>query len=67
MQAMVLYWSMSSTYGLVQNVLFKYPKVRRILGIPKTPSESKHPYKDMVSILKGKAGDFLRLQTGRKP
>ena len=62
LQAMVLYWSLSSSYGLIQNILFKYPQVRRVLNIPKTPSESKTPYKDLLVIIKDKARQFILLQ-----
>lgn len=66
MQAMVLYWSMSSMYGLAQNVLFKYPRVRRALGVPKTPSESRTPYRDLLGIVREKARQFILLQSNRK-
>lgn len=62
MQVMSLYWSVSSSYGLAQNVLFRLPRVRRALAIPKTPSESKHPYKDLLAVVKQKSKDFIRLQ-----
>ena len=63
---MTLYWSVSSSYGLVQNVLFKYPKVRRKLGIPKTPSESKQPFRDVLDIIQVKAKTFVELQRKHK-
>ena len=59
---MSLYWSVSSSYGLAQNVLFKFPRVRRALGIPKTPSESKHPYRDLLAIIEQKLKAFIKLQ-----
>ena len=62
MQAMSLYWSVSSSYGLAQNVLFKLPRVRRALAIPRTPSESKHPYKDLLAIVEQKSKAFIKLQ-----
>ena len=61
-QVMSLYWSVSSSYGLAQNVLFKLPRVRRTLAIPKTPSESKHPYKDLLVLIKEKSKAFIKLQ-----
>ncbi|XP_064394043.1 cytochrome c oxidase assembly protein COX18, mitochondrial-like isoform X2 [Halichondria panicea] len=64
--AMVLYWSLSSTYGLSQNLLFKYPQVRRVLRIPKTPSESRTPYRDLLVILRDKARKFILLQHSKK-
>ena len=59
---MTLYWSMSSSYGLVQNIALKLPKVRRKLGIPRTPSESKHPFRDLAEIVEEKSRMFIRLQ-----
>ena len=62
LQAMSLYWSVSSSYGLVQNILFRFPRVRRTLGIPRTPSESKHPYRDLLAIIEQKTKAYIRLQ-----
>ncbi|CAG0921588.1 unnamed protein product [Notodromas monacha] len=42
-----LYWATSSLAALMQNVVIKYPQVRRALGVPKTPSESETPFKDV--------------------
>ncbi|XP_077999455.1 cytochrome c oxidase assembly protein COX18, mitochondrial-like isoform X2 [Glandiceps talaboti] len=52
--AMSLYWTVSSVFGLSQNLLLKSPKFRRISGIPKLSGESVTPYKDMLNIAKGK-------------
>ncbi|XP_070544822.1 cytochrome c oxidase assembly protein COX18, mitochondrial-like [Ptychodera flava] len=52
--AMSLYWTTSSIFGLTQNILLKFPKVRRVCGIPKTSHESRTPYKDMYQIAKQK-------------
>ena len=60
--AMSLYWATSSSYGLVQNLLLMQPSVRRMLKIPKSPSESKTPIKDKWEILKYKADLFLKVQ-----
>ena len=60
---MTLYWSMSSTYGLLQNIAFKFPKVLRALGVPKTTSESKHPFRDIAAAVGDKARNFLRRQS----
>lgn len=57
-----LYWMLSSFYGLVQNVLFKYPKVRRIFGIPKSQSESENPIRDLLSMYRSEWAGFLRKQ-----
>lgn len=62
LQALSLYWAVSSSYGLVQNVLFRFPRVRRTLAIPRSPSESKHPYRDLLDIIKKKSQAFVRLQ-----
>lgn len=59
---MTLYWSMSSVYGLLQNITFKFPKVLRAVGVPKTPSESKHPFRDAAVTIGDKAKDFLNRQ-----
>lgn len=42
--ALSLYWSVSSAYGLAQNLLLLTPAVRRATGIPKTPSELDDPF-----------------------
>lgn len=64
--AMTLYWSTSSLYSLVQNSLFMLPRVRRILGIPQTPSESKTPYRDLLMKLNEKGEAFLNQQRQTK-
>ena len=60
--AMSLYWSASAAFGLLQNISLKFPRVRRILGIPETPSESATPFKDMAAIVAGRAKKFLNVQ-----
>ena len=57
-----LYWMLSSCYGLVQNVLLKYSKVRRIFGIPKSKSESDNPIRDLLSIYRSEWAGFLQKQ-----
>ena len=47
---MALYWTCSSLYGLSQNIALSLPKVRRNLGIKKSPTESETPFKDMIYI-----------------
>jgi hypothetical protein len=59
---MSLYWSVSASFGLLQNISLKFPRVRRILGIPKTASESAMPFKDMASVIAGRASKFLEVQ-----
>ncbi|KAL8619223.1 hypothetical protein ACOMHN_050005 [Nucella lapillus] len=44
---MCYYWVCSSVFGLGQTVLFKLPSVRRLVRLPKTPSESQTPFTDM--------------------
>ena len=62
LQAMSLYWSASSSYGLAQNVLFNFPRVRRALNIPRTPSETQTPFKDLWAIVQDKTRAFITLQ-----
>ena len=61
--AMTLYWSTSSLFSLAQNSLLMLPKVRRKLKIPKTPSESTTPYKDIVNNLRQRCQDFIKIQS----
>lgn len=42
-----LYWVVSSTYGLGQNLVLLSPRVRRAVGIPTVPSELVHPYQHL--------------------
>lgn len=63
---MSLYWACSSTYGLSQNIILKFPRVRRILNIPKTPSEHEKPIKAMAAILQSRAKRFIELQKASK-
>ncbi|KAK2178353.1 hypothetical protein NP493_546g02001 [Ridgeia piscesae] len=51
---MCLYWTCSSLYGLTQNILLKCPSVRRAVGLPKMPSESSTPFRDMWEIAQEK-------------
>lgn len=60
--AMCLYWAVSAFFGLAQNITFKFPVVRRLLGIPKTPSESQHPVQDLKNLLQLKGEEFMRIQ-----
>ena len=59
---MSLYWSISASFGLVQNISLKFPRVRRILGIPKTPLESRTPFRDIVAIIASRAAKFVEIQ-----
>ncbi|CAH2000404.1 unnamed protein product [Acanthoscelides obtectus] len=49
---LVLYWTTSSAYGLVQNMLLLSPPVRRFFRIPKTDSELQNPYQHIVNGVK---------------
>lgn len=66
-QAMSLYWAVSAFFGLTQNIAFKVPSVRRQLGIPKTPSESEHPFQDLKHLAQLKREEFLRIQREGRP
>lgn len=41
---MCLYWTVSSGFGLIQNLALLSPSLRRKLGIPQSPSELQQPY-----------------------
>ncbi|GAB1608497.1 cytochrome c oxidase assembly protein COX18, mitochondrial-like [Argonauta hians] len=51
---MCWYWTCSSLYGLLQNLVLKFPKVKRTLKIPETPNESKQPIQDLYAAAKEK-------------
>ncbi|KAK7482301.1 hypothetical protein BaRGS_00026429, partial [Batillaria attramentaria] len=38
---MCYYWLCSSVFGLTQNIVFKFPKVRRFLRLPQTPNRGR--------------------------
>ncbi|KAM7429708.1 Cytochrome c oxidase assembly protein cox18 [Porites harrisoni] len=65
--AMSLYWAVSAFFGLTQNIAIKVPSVRRHLGIPKTPSESEHPFQDLRNLAQLKGQEFLRIQREGRP
>ena len=67
LQAMCLYWAVSAFFGLAQNITFKFPAVRRLLGIPKTPSESQRPMQDFKNLLRLKGEEFMRIQREGRP
>lgn len=56
-KGVALYWTTSSAYGLVQNLILLSPRVRRTLRIPLTASEKRRPY----SELRKRLTDKLRL------
>ncbi|XP_072165698.1 cytochrome c oxidase assembly protein COX18, mitochondrial-like [Diadema setosum] len=45
--AMTLYWTVSASYGLGQNILLKIPSARRALGARPSKSDSSTPFQDM--------------------
>ncbi|XP_066156904.1 cytochrome c oxidase assembly protein COX18, mitochondrial [Euwallacea fornicatus] len=51
---LVLYWTTSSAFGLMQNLLLMAPKVKRILKIPKSAAEVDKPYNMVISNFKSK-------------
>lgn len=54
-QGLSFYWFLSSVYGLGQCLLIMSPKFKRIVGIPKMPSELDKPYRQIYeSIFKSK-------------
>lgn len=56
---MCLYWTVSSSFGLVQNLALLSPQLRRKLGIPLAPSEHEHPYKHMAEEIKSKFSKII--------
>ncbi|XP_074618316.1 cytochrome c oxidase assembly protein COX18, mitochondrial-like [Acropora palmata] len=65
--AMSLYWAVSALLGLTQNVAFKFPAVRRLCGIPRTPSESEYPIRDLQNLARLKREEFLQIQREGRP
>ncbi|KAJ8954075.1 hypothetical protein NQ318_004380 [Aromia moschata] len=51
---LVLYWTTSSTYGLIQNLVLLSPRVKRMCGIPKTTTELLEPYKQIADRIRTK-------------
>uniref|UniRef100_A0A6P7FHP9 Cytochrome c oxidase assembly protein COX18, mitochondrial-like isoform X1 n=1 Tax=Diabrotica virgifera virgifera TaxID=50390 RepID=A0A6P7FHP9_DIAVI len=51
---LVLYWTTSSAYGLIQNIVLLSPRVKRICRIPKTEIELENPYKHISQQLQKK-------------
>lgn len=52
--AICLYWTTSSCFGLMQNILIKFPKARRLCRISLTPIESQTPFRDMNAAFRRK-------------
>ncbi|XP_076272908.1 cytochrome c oxidase assembly protein COX18, mitochondrial isoform X2 [Rhynchophorus ferrugineus] len=51
---LTLYWTTSSAYGLVQNLILMSPNIKRAFRIPKTAMEINDPYKTVLSNLKNR-------------
>ncbi|XP_068972975.1 cytochrome c oxidase assembly protein COX18, mitochondrial [Bombus flavifrons] len=49
-----LFWITNNCYGLLQNLVLLSPKVRKLLRIPKTDSDLRHPYQKLHERLLGK-------------
>ena len=64
---MSLYWAVSALLGLTQNIAFKFPAVRRLCGIPRTPSESEYPIRDLQNLARLKREEFLQVQREGRP
>ncbi|XP_032785825.2 cytochrome c oxidase assembly protein COX18, mitochondrial [Daphnia magna] len=47
-----LYWTVSSFYGLTQNLVLLSPTFRRFFRIPVTPLERPHPYQHILNQIK---------------
>lgn len=52
LQCLVLYWTTSSAFGLIQNLILLSPKVRRFFRIPKTANELQKPYTHIIGRIK---------------
>lgn len=51
-----LYWVVSSTFGLAQNLLLLSPRLKRMSNIPKVNSELDKPYSFLVDRIKERFG-----------
>ncbi len=49
---LALYWTTSSAFGLTQNLVLMSPKIKRFIGVPKTPSQLDDPYKHLADVTK---------------
>lgn len=52
-KCLILCWLTSSLFGLFQNILFVYPKTRKILGISQTDVKRKDPLERIKNRIKG--------------
>ena len=60
--ALTLYWTVSSSFSLIQNLVLMSPRIKRLFNIPHTPKETKTPYKDLVKLANLKGRKFLEKQ-----
>ncbi|XP_018320886.2 cytochrome c oxidase assembly protein COX18, mitochondrial-like [Agrilus planipennis] len=51
---LILYWTTSTAFGLIQNLTLLSPTVRRFCGIPQAPSELAKPYSHITLGLKSR-------------
>ncbi|XP_017784899.1 PREDICTED: mitochondrial inner membrane protein COX18 [Nicrophorus vespilloides] len=51
---MALYWTTSSAFGLVQNMILMSPKVKKSFNIPLTASQLEKPYAHLLAAMKHK-------------
>jgi len=63
--AISLYWASSGVYALMQTIVLKMPKVRRLVGIAKTGSEKDAPVRDMVAVATVRWRVFVEKQKQR--
>lgn len=54
LQCLALYWTVSSAYGLAQNLILMSPRVKRMCKIPHTVAELEEPYKYLLNGIKYK-------------
>ncbi|XP_037088430.1 cytochrome c oxidase assembly protein COX18, mitochondrial-like, partial [Pollicipes pollicipes] len=54
--AVVFYWTASSFCGLLSNLALMSPALRRAAGVPLTPSEQQHPYRQIRENLMKRVG-----------
>ena len=56
--SIVLYWTGSAAVGLISNLVIMSPKLRRAVGIRKTPADEEHPYKVLYDNMISKIPKF---------
>eukprot|EP00052_Salpingoeca_macrocollata_P003749 m.37512 g.37512 ORF g.37512 m.37512 type:complete len:342 (-) comp13618_c0_seq2:104-1129(-) len=52
------YWSVSASFGLLQNYAFLYKGVLNAAGVPATPSQTHQPLTDMVASARARTRGF---------